>query len=555
MESQSDFQHVLIFLVKFSHLECIARIFMHLFNKKLLTEPNLMLAIYVRMLSIVQSYALRGITPVDVTIEINAGECGDPRFIIVGLPDAAIKESCDRISSALMNSGYSAHRTKTTVNLAPSYIKKEGSFYDLPIALGVLNSTGQCNFENLSDFIIAGELGLSGKIREVKGGLIFALCAKKNKKKLLLPVESASEAAFVDGVSVFAVNNLNEAVKFLSGQLELQPLKHRDFSEELKNPKNYPNFSEVKGQFAMRRAIEVAVAGEHNLLMIGAPGSGKSMIAKCIPGIMPFLSLDEFLETMSIYSAAGLLMSEEKFSPIRPFRSPHHTISTAGLLGGGTIPLPGEISLAHNGVLFLDELAEFRRATLDSLRQPLEDGEVAISRSAGKMKFPCKAMVVGAMNPCPCGYCGDMNGRCRCSPNDIKRYMARISGPMFDRFDIQMFTYRVPIELLKSTKPVESSEAIRLRVERAIAVQQERLKNSANRRNAHMSHSEITSIGRISDRAIDLLERALTQLSISARSYDKILKVARTVADLDGDEDVLDGHILEALSFRVLDGR
>lgn len=504
------------------------------------------------MLSTVQSCALRGIDAVNIAVEVNSGERGDLKFIIVGLPDAAIKESCDRIFSALVNSGYAIPHTRTTVNLAPSYIKKEGSFYDLPIALGVIQSTGQSFLPNLSEFIVAGELGLSGKIREIKGGLTFAIKAKKEGKNLLLPVEAAQEASFVDGVEIFAVSNLNEAVKFLTGQIKLDPLEHRNFLSLLKSEDRL-DFSEVKGQESLRRAVEIAVAGAHNILMIGPPGAGKSMIAKRIPGIMSMPTFDEFLETMSIYSAAGLLMAEKNAHFERPFRSPHHTISNAGLLGGGSIPCPGEISLAHNGVLFLDELSEFRRTTLESLRQPLEDGNVTISRSSGKVNFPCQTMIVGAMNPCPCGYLGDKTHRCKCSHLDIQRYRSRISGPMMDRFDIQINVPAVSIEDIQSKKFSESSTDIRVRVEKASKIQTERFKSSKDGRNAYMSHGEVVKFCGVDGESSDLLAAAMKQLGLSARAYDKILKVSRTIADLECEEKILPHHILESIQYRSLE--
>ncbi|MDR1413442.1 MAG: YifB family Mg chelatase-like AAA ATPase [Puniceicoccales bacterium] len=505
------------------------------------------------MLSIVQSCALKGIDAVPVAVEVNSGERGDLKFVIVGLPDPAIKESCDRIFSALLNSGYAIPRSRTTVNLAPSHIKKEGSFYDLPIALGVVQSTGQGCLSRLSEFIIAGELGLSGKIREIKGGLTFAIQAKKEGKKLLLPEKSANEAAFVAGVEIFAIKNLNEAIGFLSGQIQLFPVQPRNFLPDPEKSKNLLDFSEIKGQFALRRAMEVAVSGGHNILMIGPPGAGKSMIAKRIPGIMSRPTFDEFLETMSIYSTAGLLMSEEKAYFERPFRSPHHSTSNAGLLGGGTIPGPGEISLAHNGVLFLDELPEFRRTTLESLRQPLEDGEVMISRSSGKIKFPCNAMIVGAMNPCPCGYSGDKKRRCKCSYVEIQRYRSRLSGPMMDRFDIQIDVPAISIEDIQSKDLAESSEVIKSRVEIAAQIQVERFRNSKNKRNASMSHGEIMKFCELDGESSALLANAMNQLSLSARAYDKILKIGRTIADLDGVEKIISLHILEAIQYRSLD--
>lgn len=503
------------------------------------------------MLSIVQSCALSGIEAVEIIIEVNAGERGDLRFVIVGLPDAAIRESYDRIFSALTNSGFQTPHTRTTVNLAPSDIRKEGSFYDLPIALGVIHGTGQAYLHNLSEFVIAGELGLSGKIRPVKGGIAFATYAKKHGKKLLLPTKSAQEAAFINDIEIYPVDTLCDAVKFLTGQMPKPPLPTHPFKT---NESSYPSdidFSEIKGQYALRRAVEIAVAGGHNLLMVGSPGSGKSMIAKRIPTIMPELSFDEFMETMSIYSTAGMLMNDDIPSLLRPFRAPHHSISNAGLLGGGSIPVPGEISLAHNGVLFLDELAEFRRTTLDSLRQPMEDGYLTISRGSGKIKFPCKTMIVGAMNPCPCGYFGDKNHKCKCSLNEISRYRAKISGPMLDRFDIQLHVPTVTIDEIQSTTPAESSKDIRNRIYGATAIQQQRFQSS--QRNANMSHGDIIKYCPLDTPSNELLITAMRELSLSARAHDKILKVARTIADIDNTVNIQQQHILEAIQYRLFD--
>src|SRR5687767_5663558 len=443
------------------------------------------------MLATIASAALLGIDAEIVHVEVNAGEAGEPRLILVGLPDAAVKESDDRVFSALSNSGFRPPRTRTTINLAPGNLRKEGPFYDLPIALGILAATKQLNAENLGDWLIAGELSLSGATRPVRGALAMARLARSlGKRGVLLPAISAEEAALVDGVAVYRVDSLDRAVRFLSGETPLQPL---DAAAARRGPPSsavngdhagYADLSEIKGQHALRRAVEVAVAGNHNLLMIGPPGSGKSMVAKRIPSIMPAPTLDEHLEILSIHSAAGRTISGEMTWEARPFRSPHHTVSDVALLGGGTIPGPGEISLAHNGVLFLDEMPEFKRSALEVLRQPLEDGEVTISRSAGKITLPCAFMLVGAMNPCPCGYLGDAKHECRCSPTQIQRYRSRISGPLLDRIDLHIEAPALSIAELRSEKPGEASSKVRERVNQARARQHARFTGTRTTSNA-----------------------------------------------------------------------
>ncbi len=385
------------------------------------------------MLATISSAALQGIDAELVHVEVNAGEAGEPKLILVGLPDAAVKESDDRVFSALSNSGFKPPRTRTTINLAPGNLRKEGPFYDLPIALGILEATGQMKAINLGDWLIAGELSLSGATRPVRGALAMARLARTlGKRGLLLPAVSAEEAALVEGIEVHRVDSLDRAVRFLTGEAKTAAVEVRNRSQRISVTPidGAADFSEIKGQQALRRAVEVAVAGSHNILMIGPPGSGKSMVAKRIPTIMPAPTHEEHLEILSIHSAAGRTISGETTWGVRPFRAPHHTVSDVALLGGGTIPGPGEISLAHHGVLFLDELPEFKRSALEVLRQPLEDGDVTISRSAGKITLPCAFMLVAAMNPCPCGYLGDPKHECRCSPTNIQRYRARISGPL-----------------------------------------------------------------------------------------------------------------------------
>lgn len=508
------------------------------------------------MLSILQSGSLVGIEALPVQVEVNTGEAGDPRLVLVGLPDAAVKESQDRVASALRNSAFQAPRTRTTINLAPGHLRKEGPSFDLPIALGILASTSQLQPDALSDYIIAGELSLSGETRDIRGGLSLALLARQEKKKgLLLPPGTASEAALVEGVDVIPVRSLEEAARYLENTVQIEPCSAEDspFAREPDDAYSL-DFSEIKGQFALRRAVEVAVAGGHNLLMIGPPGSGKSMVAKRIPTIMPKPGLDEYLEILSIHSAAGMTRQiEGKGYFQRPFRAPHHTISDVGLLGGGSIPGPGEISLAHNGVLFLDELPEFKRSTLEVLRQPLEDGEVTISRSAGKITLPASIMLVAAMNPTPDGYTGNEGRESRSTPAQIQRYRSRISGPLLDRIDIHIDAPALSLEELRTEKPGESSENIRQRILSARDIQKKRFQRSKTSSNARMSHKQIRQFCALSDSLGDLLQNAMEELSLSARAYDRILKVARTAADLDEAENIDSHHLLEAIQYRSLD--
>lgn len=511
------------------------------------------------MLGITHSAALIGVEAHPVHIEVNTGEAGELKFILVGLPDAAVKESQDRVFSAITNSGYRMPATRTTINLAPGDLRKEGPAYDLPIAIGILSSMKQCEATKLDRFLIAGELSLSGKTRPVRGALAMAMLARKlGKQGVILPVESADEAALVRDIEIFAVRSLDETVRFLNNEHPLLPV--------LKSQSRYLNsgesqaaldFAEVKGQHAVRRAVEIAVSGGHNLLMIGSPGSGKSMIAKRIPTIMPKPALDEFLEILSIQSAAGVTIDRAEHRFERPFRSPHHTISDVGLLGGGAIPGPGEISLAHNGVLFLDELPEFKRSALEVLRQPLEDGQVTISRSAGKVTLPCSVMLVCAMNPCPCGYSGDASRECRCSPTQIQRYRSRISGPLLDRIDLHVEAPALRIDELRRDQQGEHSSAIRERCEGARNRQQSRFAKSTASHltscNARMSHREIRTHCAITKEQGDLLQDAMDQLSLSARAYDRILKVARTIADLADADPIETPHLLEAIQYRSLD--
>lgn len=507
------------------------------------------------MLSKIHSGALIGVEAAAVEVEVNSGEKGEPKIFMVGLPDVAVKESQDRVNSALANSGFSMPHTRMTINLAPGDIRKEGPMYDLPIALGVLASTGRLSQDKLCDYIVAGELSLSGALRGIFGGVSLALLARKSKiRGVILSRESAQEAALVEGVEVIAADNLAQIVEFLNSKSEIAPLTTADspFSR-MCDDVSMPDFADVKGQFQVRRAVEVAVAGGHNMLMVGLPGSGKSMIAKRIPSIMPLPTLEEFLEVLGIYSAAGLSREGENKYFKRPFRAPHHTISDVGLIGGGSIPKPGEISLAHNGVLFLDELPEFKRSALEVMRQPLEDGVVSISRSAGKVTIPCRFMLVAAMNPCPCGYHGDARHKCSCSPLQIQRYRSKISGPLLDRIDIHVEAPAISLEEIGSKSRGESSAQMRERISKAREIQKKRFENAGFSNNAAMGSKQIKMYCQLSDGQRKMLASAMEELNLSARAWDRIIKVSRTIADLAGAENIEDLHLFEAINYRSLD--
>ncbi len=507
-------------------------------------------------LAIASSGTLQGIEALPVEVEVNTGENGDPKLIMVGLPDTAVKESNDRVLSALANSGFRTPETRSTINLAPGNIRKEGPLFDLPIGLALMTASGQVRpVRELSDYLIAGELSLSGETRPIRGGLALGILARKQKKAAaLLPPKAAEEAALVDGLEVYCVSSLDEARAFMEGNLELPKVE----SHFGKNGSDYResydiDFSDVKGQQSVRRAVEVAVAGGHNMLIIGPPGSGKSMIAKRIPTIMPDPTLDEYLEILSVHSAAGYTLKGKEIGFQRPYRAPHHTISDVGLLGGGVIPGPGEISLAHNGVLFLDELPEFKRSTLEVLRQPLEDGEVSISRSAGKVTLPASFILVAAMNPTPSGYSSKDGRNLLPSAQQIQRYRSRISGPLLDRIDIHIEAPALKYENLRDETPGESSASMRKRICKAREHQQSRYSDPGITCNARMQHKQIRKFCHIDSQLSKLLENAMQELQLSARAYDRILKVARTIADLADSESIEALHLLEAIQYRSLD--
>jgi magnesium chelatase family protein len=506
------------------------------------------------MLARLHSVTLEGIEGIVCEVEVDIGRGGFDKSIIVGLPDAAVKESIERVRSAIINSGFRHPKKQSLINLAPADVKKAGPAFDLPIALGMLIGKDTFLSSDLHDMIVVGELALDGRVRSVNGVLSMAMTAAANGfRRMIVPLENAREAAVVTDIEVFGVGSLAQVVGYLSGQLPLEPTTV-DVDDLFNVEANYDvDFADVKGQESVKRALTIAAAGGHNIMMIGPPGAGKTMLSQRLATILPPLSLEQSLETTRVYSSVGLLGKNKALLAIRPVRMPHHSASGPALVGGGPMPRPGELSLAHFGILFLDEFVEFPRHVLEMIRQPLEDGFVIVSRAKKTIRFPAQFMLVAAMNPCPCGYYGSDSRRCNCTPGQIKRYLSKVSGPLVDRIDIHIDVPAISFRKLRSRSGQLDSAAMRQEVTRATAIQAKRFGNGKVHSNARMSHKQVEKFCSLDSAGEMLLKHAMTEFGLSARAHDKVCKLARTIADLAGAENIVPEHIAEAISYRQLD--